>query len=183
MNTQKIIVATALAFILSGAASAEVYKRTNPDGSVEFTDVPKQEKEEAVPLAPMNTFTPPVINLPQSSPADSDSDTQADAKTSYSSLTITEPANDAAIRSNSGDVSVSVSLTPALDDKHTLVLLVDGQQMGDYAEGVFALTNVDRGTHTLTAQVLDEDGKELISAEPVIFHLLRYSAIFNKPRK
>lgn len=178
MNKQKIIMATALAFILTGITNAEVYKRTNPDGSVEFTDVPSKQKEEAVPLSPMSTFKAPVSSLPQ---------TRRDAPPpvpapGYTSLTITDPANDAAIRSNSGDVSVAVSVAPALSAKHTLVLLVDGQAMGEYADGAFALSNVDRGSHTLTAQVLDENGEELMSSEPVVFHLQRFSAILNKAR-
>lgn len=52
-----------------GLAKAEVYKRTNPDGSVEFTDVPSKQKEEPVPLRPMSTFkappTAPIRSTPQ----------------------------------------------------------------------------------------------------------------------
>mgnify|MGYP001154509315 CR=1 FL=1 len=156
-----------------GNLQAEVYKRTNPDGSVEFTDVPSKQKDEAVELSPMSTFkAPPVRSIPSTTAPKQD-----EPASDYTSLAITDPADDTAIRSNSGDLSVSISLQPALKADHSLVLLVDDQPMGNYADGSVSLTNVDRGTHTLTAQVLDKDGKELIRATPVIVHLLRYSAI------
>ena len=173
MKQHILFSATLYALVCFGSAQAEVFKRTNPDGSVEFTDVRSKQEEEAVELSPMSTFkAPPVRSLPPTR-----APKQAEPAPAYTSLAITNPADDTAIRSNSGDLSVSVSLQPELKKGHSLVLLVDGVPMGDYAGGVFSLTNVDRGTHSLSAQVLDSEGMPLISAEPITVHILRYSAI------
>ncbi len=149
---------------------AEIYKRTNPDGSVEFTDVPRSDEEKPVPLSPMSTFkaTP--------APRSVTSNTRADSK-KYSAISVTSPANEATIRDNTGTVKVSVSLSPALRSGHKLVLLVDGAQKGESTSGSFTLDNLDRGSHSLMAQVVDKAGKTLISSAPVTIYLFRQSVI------
>jgi len=159
-----------LMVVVATPASAEIYKRTNPDGSVEFTDVPRSDEEKPVPLSPMSTFkTTPV-------PRKATPSTQADAK-KYAAISVTSPASEATIRDNTGTIKVSVSLSPALRSGHKLVLLVDGVQKGESASGSFTLNNLDRGSHILIAQVLDKAGKVLISSAPVTFYLFRQSVI------
>ncbi len=159
-----------LSVAIAAPAVAEIYKRTNPDGSVEFTDVPRSDEEKPVPLSPMSTFkaTP--------APRRSTSNTQADAK-KYSAISVTSPANETTIRDNTGTVAVSVSLSPALRSGHQLVLMVDGEQKGKSTSGSFTLNNLDRGSHSLVAKVVDKAGKTLISSAPVTVYLFRQSVI------
>jgi hypothetical protein len=42
-------------------------------------------------------------------------------------------------------------------------------------DGVFELSNVDRGTHTAGARIVNGDGVVQIESPPVTFHLLRYA--------
>ena len=155
-------------------AAAEIYKRTNPDGSVEFTDVPRSDEEKPVPLSPMSTFKAAPVQRNVAPAA------RADAR-KYGTISIVSPANEATIRDNTGTVKVNVSLSPALRSGHKLVLLVDGAQKGESTSGSFTLNNLDRGSHSLTAQVLDKAGKTLISSTPVTVYLFRQSAI--KPNR
>ena len=156
--------------------NADVYKRTNPDGSVEFTDAPRSEKEEPVPIKPMNTFkappAPPVRHAPQQPPS---------AQGEYTEISITSPADESTIRDNAGALEVTISLTPALLPDHKLVLLVDGVKKDESTSGTFALTDLERGAHTLTAQVQDAEGEALISAKPVTVYLHRASGFHNIP--
>jgi Domain of unknown function (DUF4124) len=156
-----------LIFLSSTYAYAEVYKRTNPDGSVEFTDVPNKQKEKPIKLSPLSTFRAPPTPMPQTSSP------KTDAPYTYTGLTITSPLDDDAIRANDGSLRVSVSIVPALQPGHSLVLLMDGKVVGKSATGSFALSNVDRGTHSLSAQVQSADGTPQISATPITIHLLR----------
>jgi|AMFO01.1.fsa_nt_gi hypothetical protein len=176
MNTlTRLLVLFALASASAAPAVAEVYKRTNPDGSVEFTDVPSKQEEEPVPLNPTNTFEAPSAPLQQSTPKPKASQEK------YSAISITSPANEATIRDNTGAITVNVSLTPALQSGHKLVLLVDGSQKGESTSGSFELTNLDRGSHSLAAQVLDDAGKTVISSTAVTIFLHRQSVI--KPKR
>jgi hypothetical protein len=49
---------------------------------------------------------------------------------------------------------------------------------GTVGENVtFALTNIDRGTHTLKVEVLDGSGSVVFRSNQSTFHLLRYSTL------
>ncbi len=164
----RFLVLLVLTVIIGMPASAEIYKRTKPDGSVEFTDVPRSDKEKPLPLSPMSTFkaTPAL----QKATSNVRADTQK-----YNTISVTSPANETTIRDNAGTVKVSVSLSPSLRSGHKLVLRVNGQQKGESVSGSFTLNNLDRGSHVLVAQVLDKAGKTLIGSTPVTVYLFRQS--------
>ena len=98
----------------------------------------------------------------------------------YQSLEIAHPADDEAVRSNNGDLVVSISLSPGLDTKlgHKLVLLLDGKQAAEPGtSSQIQLTNLDRGTHSLQAKVLGPQGAEVKASESTKFHLQRRSTV------
>ena len=173
MKTFITLFSIALLITLSANSIAEVYKRTNPDGSVEFTDIPDSAKEKPVEMEPLPTFTPPLVRpqRPAREPTD---------LTRYDSVAITSPVNDATLRDNTGNVSVTVTVSPTLRANHRVVLLLNGKQMDESSSGSFQLTNIDRGSHQLQAKVQDAKGKTLLSSDTITFHLHRTS-ILHRP--
>lgn len=159
-----------LLFLLSIAANAEVYKQVNPDGSVTFTDAPRDADATPVPLPPVNTFRPPAPPPVSSKPRSS----QADAGT-YTGISITSPANETTLRDNAGNLAVAASVTPGLQAGHKMVLMDNGKLLAESTSGSFSLSNLDRGAHRLTVQVQDDAGKVLLSSEPVTVYLHRHS--------
>jgi len=165
-----LVVTLLFGLLLSTASiSAEVYKKVNPDGSVEFTDAPKSKDATPVPLSPTNTFkatpAPPISSSQKSKPT----------ANQYTSASITSPSNDAAIRDNAGNLTVTASVTPSLQSDHKMVLMDNGVALSESTSGSFQLSNVDRGSHSLSIQVQDSAGKVIISSDPVTVHLLRHS--------
>lgn len=161
-----------LAATLVTPAMAEVYKRVNPDGSVEFTDVPASEEEQPIALPPASTYRAPTLAPTQQKA------TPTVTATRYTALTIVSPANEATLRDNAGNVEVKVSLSPALQSGHQLVLLVDGSSQGGVSGNSISLTNLNRGSHQLQAEVRDAEGKSLISSAAVTVYLHRHSSLF-----
>lgn len=104
--------------------------------------------------------------------------TAADAPP-YASLRIVSPVADASIRDNRGMVRVVVRLAPPLrvDSGDRLTLSLDGHATTPLATTAFVFTQVDRGTHTVQAQVLSENGAILIQSDPVVFHLHQASRL------
>jgi hypothetical protein len=95
---------------------------------------------------------------------------------SYTGFSITNPTNDQGVRANDGNVTIHMSLQPALRSGHVIVLNVEGED-GKSSKTTSGLTielkKMPRGLHTVTATVVDKDGKGLIKTEPVSFHVLR----------
>ncbi|MBL1278475.1 MAG: hypothetical protein COB30_020565 [Ectothiorhodospiraceae bacterium] len=157
---------------LAGNVSAELYKRVNPDGSVEFTDIPANSDDEPLKLAPLSTFKstlPPRegIKIPSTS-----------ASVKYTSAKIISPANETTIRDNAGIITVNASVSPGLQSGHKIVLLDNGVIKGESTSGSFTISNADRGAHALSIQVQNKSGKTLISSGSVTVYLHRRS-VFN----
>ena len=94
----------------------------------------------------------------------------------YSDFSITSPKGEEGVRANDGNVTVQLSLQPALRSGHIIVLSVSGE--GDdtttNSRGLsIGLKNLSRGLHTISATVVDKDENKLINAEPVSFYVLR----------
>lgn len=162
-------------FSLSTLSVAEVYKRTLPNGSVEFTDIAPDKNAQPLKLPPLSTYpgqTPSPVSAADAGKATADEST-------YESVAITRPADDATIRENSGQLSVSTSLSPALNPNHALALYLDGKKVAQNTSGSFQLNNIDRGTHSLQVHILDHAGKTLLSSQSVTIHLHRVSIILS----
>ena len=159
-------------------ALAEVYKRVNPDGSVEFTDVPDKKGEKPIAIEPSSSYSPP--KQPLTLPTPKGPDKKAFA--GYESVNITQPADGAIIRDNTGNLTVSVTSSPALQDGDSYVLLMDGSKVGEGRTGTFKLSNIPRGSHTLWVQIQDGEGNSLIQPRAVTFDLKRFSKLL-KPHK
>ena len=159
-------------------AMAEVYKRVNPDGSVEFSDIPDKKGEKPIAIEPSSSYSPPKQPLTLTPPKGPDKKTFA----GYESLNITQPVDGATIRDNTGNLTVSVTSSPALQDSDSYVLLMDGSKVGEGRDGTFKLNNLPRGSHTLTVQIQDGEGSNLIQSGAVTFNLKRFSKLL-KPNK
>ncbi|MDD5330313.1 MAG: hypothetical protein PHX38_09930 [Sulfuricella sp.] len=103
---------------------------------------------------------------------------QAYAAEPYTEIAIVQPGDDETIHDNNGTLEVALALSPALRDGHKIRLLLDGAQLETRASAHFSLTNIERGTHSLQAVVIDRSGRTLIASAPVAFHMWRASALF-----
>lgn len=161
-------------FLSLPAFARDVYKWTNEEGVVIYSDT-YQEGAERVRVSDKKSSAQRSGAATGGEQSDS-----AGGPTSYESLEIVQPANDATIRSNEGNVAVSLSVSPALGPDHAVKIFVDGTGLEGTMKGTqFTLSNLSRGTHSLETRVVDAEGNVLISSNRVSFQL-RQDAI-NKP--
>ncbi len=154
-------------------AAATVYRWVEPDGTVVFSDQPHRGARKVI-IPPANVYKPG--KLPNPTPFAST--TQGAAP--YRVLRISAPAPDATVRRNNGDVTVRLDVEPPLrtDQGQAIALVLDGKRLAErYRAPQAVLRNIDRGTHTLQAQIVNGVGKVLMSSPPVTFHLMRYSRL------
>jgi hypothetical protein len=156
------------------SASAEIYKWVDQYGNVHFSDS-KKDGSQQVELPKGNTYTPPKrVEVPVSP----EEEEQAPG---YTDMAIVKPEQNETIRSNIGDVSIAINLTPALRPGDSVTLYMDGKELlkGE-SQTSFSLTGVERGSHTLRATVIGSEGTELISSKSILFHLHKVSVLKRK---
>jgi hypothetical protein len=154
-------------------ASAQVFTYVDTQGNRVFTDHPKPGNAKRVPLTKSNRIA---ANPTNAAPLIAQSSPEAQALFHYDVLRILIPEPDATIRSNAGEVIVSATNEPALQPGHRYRLLLDGQPTAEPGlSPVFPLSNIDRGSHTLSVEILDERGRivERTASQP--FHMQRTS--------
>lgn len=163
-------------------ASNKVYKTTDDHGRPVFTDRASEGAQEVEVDKPM-TFPAREFaeDYRQFTPLSDDD--EAPSGPPYGTMAITSPTNDEAIRNNAGNMEVTFRLSPGLKQGHELRLLMDGAVVQNVASSEpIALTNVDRGTHTLQLEVVNrQSGKSLQTSDTVTFTILRHSIQHPKP--
>lgn len=153
---------------VSTVSADTVYKTVDKDGNIIFTDKPSENSEE-IKLKELQTIKNP-------NPARLDTDFSSPKKEviSYKRFFVANPANGAGIRSNNGNVSISLTLEPPLRSGHKVIITLDGKEVANGSGLSVSLQNQDRGSHTVGANVVDSNGKKLISTSSS-FSLLRAS--------
>ncbi len=168
MKTTPIALLWALLLLAPALAqAAKVYKWTDDQGNIIYSDSPRPGAEEIeVPTEPAGIVPVPPEKVP---PAQ-----EAVSGDGYGTLIVASPSNDQIIDDPSGTVTVSLAVEPPLRTRRgdTVRLSLDGQTLDTrYTGSAIAIPGVPRGTHTLYAEVVDRAGTVLISSAPVTFHV------------
>ncbi len=167
-----LLLTTLILATTSTLLSAQVYKHVDEEGNVTYSDEPQKKGDQPISLPEPTTIK--IVPAPKSSA--SGSKKSAKEKTiNYDAVEIVSPTNDEAIRSNSGDITIQISSSPALQGGHLYVVVVDGAKTQESAASSVTLTNLNRGSHTALIQIQDEKEQTLATSAPVTFHLLRAS--------
>jgi len=158
---KKFILILISLFLSVSIAAETVYKTTNPDGSVEFTDKNLKDSEE-IKIRKTTTFSAP--RLPRVSPKKPES-------TNYNVIII-EPTNDTTIIGNVTDfkVKVSVSVSPSLPSDLQFRYQI-GDQFIDSRSSTVSFENVVRGTHVLRVSVINFEDEVVSTGASTTFHL------------
>ncbi|MBC9252511.1 penicillin-binding protein [Pseudomonas alcaligenes] len=153
------------------SAQAGVYTYIDQDGNRVFTDQPRSENAEQIKLAPSNDMQ--ATDVPRPPPTQLANPPEAPY---YQFLRILVPEPDATIRDLEGNLIVTLTSEPSLLPGHNFRLLMDGNPVGDVGRSpVFPLQNIDRGTHQLSAEIIDADGRIVERTPSQPFHMKRTS--------
>jgi hypothetical protein len=157
-----------------GASYGEIYKWTDNQGIVHFSDHP-HEGSETVKLPESQTYSPPVA--PNSATPEGNNpkkNTETPEDHTYTLLAITQPIDQSTIRNNQGYVAVAAQIEPELVGGDSLQLLFDGAPIGKpQPDLLFQLNGVYRGTHTIAVQVVDKDNEVLNTSESITIYMQR----------
>ena len=161
------ILITVICLLLTLSLSAEIYRSVDESGNVVFTDQPSADAE-LINVDELQTIKPPPVG-------EFEYTRKEKPKEKYTSVSISSPEHDAAIRDNGGNVTVNIAVEPKLAGPDNLVLYLDGKEIMLGKSNAKAFSGLDRGSHQLRAAVKDAEGHIQISSPSVTFHLLRHS--------
>lgn len=169
-----LVPALALVFLASlpaapGQAGQTVYRVVGPDGQVSYTDTPPEKGQvEVVELKEANT-QPALEVAGKKGPA-------TEAANPYTKVEIISPENDSTVLPDQLNVMVQLELVPPLLDEHSVQFFLDGEPQGvPAAATAIALGELYRGTRTILAKVLDDNGAVVAQSNVVAIHVKRHS--------
>ncbi|MCX7117539.1 MAG: DUF4124 domain-containing protein [Legionellales bacterium] len=148
--------------------SSTIYKWTDSNGSVHFSDKPYPGAEE-IKLPVVQSYSSPKN-------AQEKQKTQImpiEATQSYERVSIAQPEDQSTIRNPQGYVPVIIELSPTLRKNDEVQMILDGAPLGAPQKAtVFALKELLRGSHTIAIQVLDSKGNVLTSSQPITIYMM-----------
>lgn len=182
----KTLLIVCACLLVSGNAFAEIYRSIDESGNVIFTDRSGQGKDETIIILPKSITiknTAGGVGRERVEGLARINNEKGTAKP-YTQFSIISPENDKPIRDNIGNVELNLSITPSLQIKfgHRVQIELDGElQKKRWALNSVLMTNLDRGTHSLRAYIVDKSGEQLKASQPIIFHLQKFSRLNKRP--
>ena len=166
--------AITMSLTLLSLASAAVYKVTDDQGNITYTDTaPAEAAADRVQLPPVNKI--PTLTSAAATPPESADTELTPAFSGYSFAALVSPPNDSLVHFDQSQVLAQLALTPELGVDHRVQFYVDSSTYGPpVATSSLAITGLERGTHHISARVLSSQGAVLVIARPVTVHVQRH---------
>ena len=154
----KRIIAFSL-LIFSSIGSAELYKWTDADGVVHYTDrLPSADVQQDYLPARLKSLRT------------GNSQETSEENSVYSTFSINQPAPEATVRTDNATVDIVVQIEPPLTENHFLQSYLDGLEVGDKTKSTaLTLQEMQFGTHRLQARIIDNDNLEIMKTAEVTF--------------
>lgn len=165
--------AAALAAWPPALQAAVVYKWTDADGVVHFSDQPVPGAEKITTSGP-STIGTSTSGFGKAAATQSKPNPSA----ALLSLNIDSPANEQTITGNQ-PVKAHLAISPELKPTQTITWYLNGSALANQPADAtqFTLDDLARGTYVLGATVVDQATGESKSAQPVTFYVMRTSLL------
>jgi len=170
-------IACGLLAVFAGCAAVQaavVYKWTDADGVVHFSDQPVPGAEKVITSSGSSRGVALGAQAKTAPPAKS-----AKGALDFNQLIITSPGHEETITGNQ-PVNVHLAIDPALNRAtQTITWYLNGNPLADQAPDAtqFTLDDLPRGTYTISATIADQPSGAMKSADSVTFYVMRTSLL------
>ena len=184
---RKTLAITVLAFLLAIAASpltAQVYKVVDKDGNVTYTDRQPEDGSKPIKLAPISVIETPVYEVAPKATEDENADkepTLGNLRKMYRDFAIVAPEQEESVWKPDGPIVVSWYARNPLRKGMEMTLFLDGIRHTTTTQPIIALNGLDRGEHTLKAELRDSKNQTVATADTVTF-FVRQPNLYTNPR-
>ena len=188
LMTHKTFLLILIAFSLAIMASplmAEVYKTVDADGNVTYTDKPPPDGSKPIKLAPISVIEAPTYEKapdPANAGGEGEEIPLRDLRKIYRDFAIISPQSEESVWRPDGPVAVAWSVGNPLQQGMQVSIYLDGAKQATTTEQIIPLAGLERGEHTLTAELRDAKNRMIASAVPVTFFIQQPNIYTNRAR-
>jgi len=158
-----------LSLLASSHAFAEIYKTVDKNGRITYSDTPPPNTNaQPIELKSLNITPPPPV-MPNTTP----SVTSAAQDAPDYQVQLSAPANGTTLLPNERSVVMTAKLTQGLQNNDSLAYKIDGNTIIKTTELSYTLDEPPRGEHSLSVDVIDENGETLAQSDAVTLIVMR----------
>lgn len=185
--------ASALLLSLAFAANvnAEIFKTVDKDGNVIYTDQRPDADAKAMDLPGLSVISaqeptrqsPATIARAEAVAVEGQAGKEitkiGDLKRGYQDFAIVHPTQDQIFSGTGNEINGVVWDTRfALQEGMQVIVYVNGVAQEPTSNPVVDIGRLDRGAHTITAELTDRRNRQIAKAPPVTFHVRQHSVNF-----
>ena len=184
--TNKTFLLILIAFVLviaNGPLTAQIYKVVDKDGNVTFTDRSPADGAKPVDLPPLSVIESPVYETkakPDEAEVAADEPSLRDMRRNYKDFEITSPQPEQSLWQPDQATTVAWNVRYQLHPGMKVTVFVNGQQYATSTERMIPIGELDRGEHTVTAELKDAKNRKIATAKPVTFYIQRPNIYTNR---
>lgn len=160
------------------AASQEIYRWVDKNGTVHYSDQPDSPNAVLINVIEPNAYEGEAETSDSgASGASASASEEQESEPSvspYESLSIVQPTPDEVFFGSDAAVSVQADLQGTLRPDHSVVFFVNGNRRPASGLGM-ELSGLARGTYFLRASILDRNGDPVITSQQTTFHVRQAS--------
>jgi len=165
--------------------AAEVYKVIDEDGNVSYTDQPPGDGSKPMKLQPISVVEAPVYESkpkPAVEGEDGEPLSLRALRGMYRDFAIVAPQSEESIWHPDAPVTVAWSTGTPLQTGMKANVSVDGKLQANTTDRVVPVANLERGEHTVTAELTNERNQTVATANPIVFFVRRPGLNNNRGR-
>lgn len=164
MDIKTVMAGLFLALAIPLVEAATIYKTVDDNGNIVFTDTQSSDRPgETINLRPITAIPSVPTSRPIPAPV------KVPRKKQYSQFIISQPGNNVTLR-NQETITVKLAVSPRMQFDHSIRLRVNGALVAESRRQLtFELKDVERGSHTLTAEIVDSQQQVIESTSNSFF--------------
>jgi hypothetical protein len=181
--------------IPTGSALAQVYKVVDENGNVTYTDQPPGDGSGPVELRPISIIeTPEYQKTARELAAEAEAEARAQGiepeakeeslrtlRRRYSDFAIVSPQPEESVWRPDGPISIAWSTGTQLMEGMKVTVSVDGKRLATGTERLIMVPGLERGEHTVAAELTDARNRRVARAQSVTFYV-RQPGLLNRAR-
>ena len=184
----KLCILLSIVVAMPATLSAQVYKSVDKDGNVVYSDSPPTPGAKPMKMPELSVVpAPPIAKVPIR-PSQSKADANGNVtdlkalQRGYRDFKLISPAQEQTFAGTGNDATVAWSTRYDLQPGMTVVINLDGKPLAPTTDQSVLLKQLDRGTHTVSADLVDAQQRKIASTDTVKFYIHQNSVNFNRPQ-